>query len=1053
MKFCLRKRFALPFWLGAFMGFCLFPVPHAEAIIAGGNWDIRMDVPGVVANDYHIEGRIISGLPGEGWSQPPVLVMHIDDLFPDFSYWIFPDLSDPAENVYFFRAYWSGYNYPYDSETHLGLFFNLECHNLMIDITGWWTVDGQPIGLTLLPGFEMNDNFGGQAEQYLRLWNQSGVEGEVVGLWFARLTPPEVVELFGTPGKMFPEMRKGGRLDPEVQESGISWSIGVGVEPTGELFPITPDDSQFFHIDSFFDVFTELSVDPEPGTIGMDPGIDLKPAEFLVGVELMRTIDQSGGEAFHWSWEIHEAHGLDFGDAPDPSYPTLLASDGARHMAQGVLLGRLRDPEPDGQPTAFADGDDFLDGNDDEDGVTFSTSFVQGQPFAFRIDVVGSGYLSAWADWNADGTWDATEQFIPGGWVTTGPVFGTMPVPPDAALGPTFMRYRISSATGLRPEGFAPDGEVEDYRIWVFADLADEYDWGDAPDDAAHFYRTLDANSGAHHLYNPDYYLGNEIDTEKDGQPNPPADGDDTTGPAADDEDGVVFGSALAQGQTAKVDVTASNFGYVNAWLDYNQNGTWGDPWEHVFVDEPVGPGLNTLFLNVPATALPGATYMRVRFSSEEGLPFYGGAPDGEVEDYLVGIEELPADLFDWGDAPDFEQIAGYPTLAMHNGARHQLGSGLYLGKDIDPEADGQPTLAADGDDINGIPDDEDGVLFLSPLMQGQMAQIEVFASQDGILNMWIDLDQNTSWGELADHALVNVSVLAGYNLLSFTVPPWARVGATYIRFRLSLEPGISYEGPAAYGEVEDYVRDIYPAPQEGFDWGDAEDGPTAPGYPTLSWNNGAHHALGSGIHLGDHVDAEADGQPTNMADGDDVTGIPDDEDGVQFLNISIKGYTTVIDVKASQPGILNVWADFNQNKTWAEADEHILMDVPLNPGSNLLNYVVPDDAAFGRTTFRFRFSTMPGLTPEGLAVDGEVEDYLVKIHQLVPTVIHVSPANVVELNWNPLGGAASYSVYGSSGLDAFPPTWAIVGPSVPGSPWFDSAWMPRRFYLVVAEP
>ena len=1057
MKFHPRKRFARPFWLGAFMGMCLVLVSPAEAIIAGSNWDIHMDIPGVVANDYHIEGVIKSGLPGAGWAQPPILVMHIDDAFPDFDYSIVPDLSDPNQNTYLFSATWKGALIVYEQEIHLGLFFNLECHNLMIDVKGWLTLDGEPIGITLLPGFEMNDNVGAPLEQFLRLRNDTLVEGEVIGLWFTRLTPPQVVELFGSPEGMFPELRKGGLLDPEVQVPDILWSIGVRVDPTGGITPINPDNSQYFGIDSFFDVFTELSVDPQPGTIGMEPNVDLKPAEFFVGVELMRTIDPSGVEAFHWSWEIHEAHGFDFGDAPDdaqvPQYPTLLVNNGAHHVAQGVLLGRLRDTEPDGQPTALADGDDVLDGNDDEDGVTFSTSFVQGQPFGVKFDILGSGYLNAWADWNADGNWDASEQFITDGFVTTGPVFGAFIVPAGAPPGPTYMRYRISSMPGLSPRGFAPDGEVEDYRIVILEDAFDEYDWGDAPDDAAHFYRTLGANGGAHHLYNPDYSLGDEIDREKDGQPNMAADGDDTTGPAADDEDGVVFGAALAQGQTVKVDIKASTFGYVNAWLDYNHNGTWGDPWEHVFIDEPVGPGLNTLFLNVPSTALPGATYMRVRYCSEKGLLFYGGAPNGEVEDYLVGIEEAPADLFDWGDAPDFEQVPGYPTLAIHNGAHHLLGSGLSLGKDIDPEFDGQPTLAADGDDLNGFPDDEDGVIFLSPFMQGEVAQIEVIVSADAVLNAWIDYDQNTSWAEFTDHVLVNVPVYAGLNPFSFTVPMWARPGATYLRFRVSFEPGIGYDGPAPDGEVEDYIREIHPVPQEGFDWGDAEDGFTAPGYPTLSSNSGAHHALGSAVYLGTHVDAEPDGQPTNIADGDDIVGVPDDEDGVQFLNISIKGYTTGINVIANDSGILNVWADYNQNKSWAEADEHILIDVPLNPGLNTLSYVVPDGAAFGRTTFRFRFSTTPGLSPKGLALDGEVEDYLVKIHQLASTVIHVDPTGLADLNWDPVGGATSYSVYASSGLDAFPATWTVVAPGIPGSPWFDSGWMPRRFYLIVAEP
>jgi len=47
-------------------------------------------------------------------------------------------------------------------------------------------------------------------------------------------------------------------------------------------------------------------------------------------------------------------------------YPTLLASNGARHEVIGPRIGALVDAEPDGQPTSSANGDD-THGVDDED--------------------------------------------------------------------------------------------------------------------------------------------------------------------------------------------------------------------------------------------------------------------------------------------------------------------------------------------------------------------------------------------------------------------------------------------------------------------------------------------------------------------------------------------------------------------------------------------------------------------------------------------------------------------------------------------------------------
>jgi len=101
----------------------------------------------------------------------------------------------------------------------------------------------------------------------------------------------------------------------------------------------------------------------------------------------------------------------DFGDAPDPLYPTLLASNGARHMVDNVtFLGTLVDTETDGLQSPGADGDD-LDNLPDEDGVTFLWSTVVGA--LTRVDVVASapGFLDAWYDFNIDGDWnDPGEQ-------------------------------------------------------------------------------------------------------------------------------------------------------------------------------------------------------------------------------------------------------------------------------------------------------------------------------------------------------------------------------------------------------------------------------------------------------------------------------------------------------------------------------------------------------------------------------------------------------------------------------------------------------------------
>jgi hypothetical protein len=84
----------------------------------------------------------------------------------------------------------------------------------------------------------------------------------------------------------------------------------------------------------------------------------------------------------------------DWGDAPDPAYPTLRASSGAAHVIEpGFHLGNTIDADLDGQPDPYALGDNY-DGNIDEDGVFFTTSLIPGQVFNLTVvltDASGAG--------------------------------------------------------------------------------------------------------------------------------------------------------------------------------------------------------------------------------------------------------------------------------------------------------------------------------------------------------------------------------------------------------------------------------------------------------------------------------------------------------------------------------------------------------------------------------------------------------------------------------------------------------------------------------------
>lgn len=160
---------------------------------------------------------------------------------------------------------------------------------------------------------------------------------------------------------------------------------------------------------------------------------------------------------------------------------------------------------------------------------------------------------------------------------------------------------------------------------------------------------------------------------------------------------------------------------------------------------------------------------------------------------------------FDFGDAPD----PGFPTLLANNGARHVIVSGYYLGSSIDSENDGQPTASANGDDSDGNNDD-DGVQFISPLVQGGSADVKVTASTGGYLNAWLDFNGDGDWDDAGEQIFTDTPVTGGINTLHFSVPFTGSPDAARIaRFRFSSVEGLSYTGLAPDGEVEGYLVDV----------------------------------------------------------------------------------------------------------------------------------------------------------------------------------------------------------------------------------------------------
>jgi len=169
---------------------------------------------------------------------------------------------------------------------------------------------------------------------------------------------------------------------------------------------------------------------------------------------------------------------MDFGDAPDQPYPTLLASNGARHtVVPAIRLGPLIDAEANGQPNGAATGDD-ANNLPDEDGVVFNTPLIPGTVATVTVTAsMGQLPLNAWVDFGLDGSWlTPGDQIFNNFILAAGPNVLTFPVPPQpmSVLGTTYARFRFSTMANLQPIGAAPNGEVEDYscksnRRWITA--------------------------------------------------------------------------------------------------------------------------------------------------------------------------------------------------------------------------------------------------------------------------------------------------------------------------------------------------------------------------------------------------------------------------------------------------------------------------------------------------------------------------------------------------------------------------------------------------------
>ncbi|MEL6105156.1 MAG: tandem-95 repeat protein [Planctomycetota bacterium] len=361
-------------------------------------------------------------------------------------------------------------------------------------------------------------------------------------------------------------------------------------------------------------------------------------------------------------------------------------------------------------------------------------------------------------------------------------------------------------------------------------------------------------------------------------------------------------------------------------------------------------PGGGSLFLD-GATAV-SATFGGVGVGIASRVPAITDLAGNRVRETRITDETrftivMPEVVFDFGDAPN-----SFGTRLDANGARHTISDlGLpRLGAQLDDEIDGQPVPASDDAPLFFQPTSPDGLFeVLNP------APNEFTVSPSGAI---------PAGGER--FVLTIASQTVTFELVRATDNP--TTGNTPIVF-------------ASNESLESIIQKLFLSIRAEFD---------QIGASILMDLNGDTITLRAiddedGVPVGTFVSNSVSYQvftqpgtnPNNVV-GDDVIG---------FINpLDPAGSTVPVTVTGG--GLVDIWIDYDQNGVFNAAEEHAVQSVPVVDGLNLLN-VPPVPAAEGETWMRVRLSPSGNLSPTGVAVGGEVEDYFVSVIPIdLPTPI-----------------------------------------------------------------
>jgi len=251
----------------------------------------------------------------------------------------------------------------------------------------------------------------------------------------------------------------------------------------------------------------------------------------------------------------------------------------------------------------------------------------------------------------------------------------------------------------------------------------------------------------------------------------------------------------------------------IRVYIDANENGAWDSATEDSVLTQSNGsfsfgnvtPGLIRIDIVIPNENTPNAVYTITAPPAGYREVLLGAG--GNVLGVNFGLKNN-ADK-DWGDLPE-----SYGTTAASNGPRHFVVHGFQLGGSVDGEVNGIPTPGASGEGLVG--DDDNGVVIVSNggiLKQGVNTLRVTVQGVGGLLTGWMDFNydghfdesERLTWSLNGNNLGGEADINPGTYDMQITIPASTTDGAIAARFRWG-EPGLSFLGPAAIGEVEDYI-------------------------------------------------------------------------------------------------------------------------------------------------------------------------------------------------------------------------------------------------------